>query len=84
MSRKLVFGLVLLACGCTTTPQADVMDFVFPSRNACASPSGAVAMQPAVAQPATKDGCCAKCGGKKKDCALCRPFNLFRRNRTGQ
>ena len=40
----LLLSLVLLA-GCTTAPQADVMDFVFPSRNACQA-SAKVPVQP--------------------------------------
>lgn len=88
MKRMLVAVTVTVIAGCTTAPQADVMDFVFRSRNACAEPqpavlvptTGAVVMQPetAVQQPA--HGCCHACGGKKKDCALCRPFQIFRRN----
>lgn len=93
MVRRLLICFAVLASGCTTAPQADVMDFVFRSRNACAQPqpvmpvTNAMVLQqgPVVpAQPPVKEGCCAQCGGKKKDCALCRPFQIFRRNRNPQ
>ena len=37
MKSSLPALLLILIIGCTTTPQADVMDTVFKSRNACSS-----------------------------------------------
>lgn len=88
MRRAALVALILTGCG--SAPQANLMDRVFPSRNACAPPPQMVAPQfiapppvavapaPMVPAAAAESGC-GHCG--RKDCRLCNPFRIFRRNR---
>lgn len=72
MKRWLLLAMFVLP-GCSTCPQADFMDTFFKSRNACGGPTVTTAGDQ---EPGRKCGC------GKKECALCKPFRIFHRNRN--
>lgn len=81
-TRQAAWCCTALAVGCTTTPQADVADFAFPNRNACATPGvAAVAGAPVVGTPVVGVAAAPAPPPEKKCClANCKLLHPFRRD----